>query len=308
MLLNNGFTAAGQIHLDDSQIGTINLTGAKLNNSGGAALVARAMNVRFLLLGDGFSSHGSIVLTGTRAEVEIDLASADLENCPSIDLSYTHARVLDLRLAQPPEEIDLRHATVGVFADDPISWCSQMRLQNFRYDSFASGTEISSKRRIQWLRRNPEGYLPQPYEQLAAVYRQAGQDDDARRTLVAKLRHQRTTIGWARKAWNWLLFLIVGYGYRTWQAGLWILALLIIGGQILSSRFPAEVVATKQPSPPFYPYAYAADLLIPVLNMGQRSSWQLHGIAAYCSWALIVAGWVLTTAVVAGLARILRRD
>jgi hypothetical protein len=40
---------------------------------------------------------------------------------------------------------------------------------------------IDVHRRLAWLRRDPDGYLPQPYEQLAAVYRRTGHDWEARR-------------------------------------------------------------------------------------------------------------------------------
>jgi hypothetical protein len=50
------------------------------------------------------------------------------------------------------------------------------------------------------------------------------------------------------------------------------------------------------------------DVLVPIVDFGQRKAWIAHGSAQYWSWILIIAGWFLTTAVVAGLTGILKRD
>jgi hypothetical protein len=71
------------------------------------------------------------------------------------------------------------------------------------------------------------------------------------------------------------------------------------------------MIAVKTHRPPFHAAAYALDLLLPVVGLGEKSVWQPRGSAAlywYWSWALTVAGWVLTSAVVAGLTGILKRD
>ena len=70
--------------------------------------------------------------------------------------------------------------------------------------------------------RNPRGYSPQPYEQLAAVYRRAGRDQDARTVAIAKQRARRRTLSLPGRLWSLLLDGLVGYGYRTWVAGLWL--------------------------------------------------------------------------------------
>lgn len=68
------------------------------------------------------------------------------------------------------------------------------------------------------------------------------------------------------------------------------------------------MIATRQPAPAFHPPAYTLDVLLPILNLGQQDAWQPQGAALGWSWVLIGAGWVLTTAVVAGLTSILKRD
>jgi hypothetical protein len=53
---------------------------------------------------------------------------------------------------------------------------------------------------------------------------------------------------------------------------------------------------------------YALDVLLPNISLGQESAWIPHGWAARWTYGFILAGWVLTTAVVAGLTGVLKRD
>lgn len=46
--------------------------------------------------------------------------------------------------------------------------------------------------RLDWLRRDNDRYLPQPYEQLAETYRKLGHDAERRHVLLAKHRHRRS--------------------------------------------------------------------------------------------------------------------
>ncbi|MFL5659575.1 MAG: hypothetical protein ACJ8CB_36010 [Ktedonobacteraceae bacterium] len=62
--------------------------------------------------------------------------------------------------------------------------------------------------------------------------------------------------------------------------------------------------------PAFQPflYTYTLDLLLPVAGLHQRDAWVAHGLAQWCSVFSIVMGWVLATAVVLSLTRLLKRD
>jgi hypothetical protein len=43
------------------------------------------------------------------------------------------------------------------------------------------------------------------------------------------------------------------------------------------------------------------DALVPVLNLGQETAWNAHGAAQLTSALLTVVGWLLTTALLAGI-------
>ncbi len=70
--------------------------------------------------------------------------------------------------------LDLRHATVGPFSDDRISWPQQgnLYLDGFVYSRIGGGPN-DARSRLSWLdRQRPNDnrwvdFTPQPYEQLA---------------------------------------------------------------------------------------------------------------------------------------------
>jgi len=61
-------------------------------------------------------------------------------------------------------------------------------------------------------------------------------------------------------------------------------------------------------APAFHSLAYTLDTLVPVISLGEKAAWTPLGWALYLSWGLIAAGWMLTTAAVAGLAGIFSRN
>ncbi len=158
--------------------------------------------------------------------------------------------------------------------------------------------------RLDWISRNAHRYLPQPYEQLAAYYRLAGHDDDVRRVLLTKQRHRRSTLGTAGRSLGRLLDWTVGYGYRPWLAAIWLAMLLAIGTIVYAIEPPHALHST--PVPPFNSFVYTFDLLIPIAAFGMRGAYASTGATQWLAYALIAAGWILATAVIAGVTRVLR--
>jgi hypothetical protein len=157
---------------------------------------------------------------------------------------------------------------------------------------------------------NEAGFSPQPYEQLATVYRRTGRDDAARKVLIAKQRRRRGQLNRPGRLWNILLYWTVGYGYRTWQAGLWLLLLLTVGTAIFTVSYPSDFRATtaEKVQPAFQPFLYAVDVLLPVLNLHQRDAWTATGPMEWLVAAFTVLGWILGTAAVLSLTGILKRS
>ncbi|MFI0727739.1 hypothetical protein ACH4S9_01760 [Streptomyces sp. NPDC021225] len=99
----------------------------------------------------------------------------------------------------------------------------------------------------------------------------------------------------------------VGYGYRPWLAGVWILALTSLGAVSFDAHSPVPVKQGE--GAPFQPLVYTLDLLIPIGGLGQRTAWYwTDDSVQWLAYLLIAFGWVLTTAVIAGVTRTLQKN
>jgi hypothetical protein len=200
--------------------------------------------------------------------------------------------------------------------DDPASWPRQARLDGFVYDAlYHEDRRVSARQRLGWLASDPRGYSPQPYEQLAAVYRRSGRDQDARMVAIAKQRARRRTFALPKqlpgRLWSWLLDVLVGYGYRTWLAWVWLVGFWLVGWVVFARAYAnQDLILAKagEPHPSFQPAVYALDTLLPVVDLHQQDIWIPHGLAQWWAWASILAGWILSTAVVVALTGLLKRD
>ena len=126
--------------------------------------------------------------------------------------------------------------------------------------------------------------------------------------ILPKELSRRTELTWPGKVWNSLLYVTVGYGYRNWLAAVWLGALLVLGSLVFASAYPAHMHSAAPVVPSFQPIIYALDVMLPIVNLGQQQAWIPQGPALACSWLLTGTGWILTTAVVAGLTNALKRD
>jgi hypothetical protein len=316
MLCRGKFTADGEVRLIGARIGgQLNFDGATLSNPNGQALTADGLTVDRAMFGrNGFHADGEVRLIGAHIDGELNFDGATLTNRDGLALALQQARAvrLILRLKAPPEgQISLIDAHVGVLVDNQASWPNRLHLDGFIYDALNETPLITAEARLDWLTRGQQPYTPQPYEQLAAVYRRAGRDQDARTVAIAKQRRRRASLNLPSKAWNSLLRWTVGYGYRPWQAGLWLLALWLVG-TLIFDRTHANGLVTPAKKPEelqhFNPLVYALDVLLPIVNLGQEGGWVPHRFAAVTFWLLALAGWVLTTAVVAALTGLIKRD
>jgi hypothetical protein len=203
----------------------------------------------------------------------------------------------------------LTNAEIGRVADSENTWPAELGLRGFVYGSLTAEPEVGVSDRLRWLERNrPRRYAPQVYDQLAAAYRADGRDEDALRVLVAKQRRRRSTLNPGGRLWNSLLRWTVGYGYRPYYALYWLVALWVVGWIVFSVAHPGDMTPTGAGGPQFYAVAYSLDTLLPIVDLGQQSHWTPDGAALIVSWVLIGLGWVLTTAVVAALTGLIKRE
>lgn len=304
-MLCEGLTAHGQVRLMSARIGGIlNFIGATLDNSGRRSLYGdRLITGQGMFCRNGFSACGEVRLRGARIGGQLSFTGATLSNPDGLAIDLKGVNVtgsLLLPETKPSGAIDLTQAKTASLHDHQDGWPDVLHLGGFAYDSLAND-KISCAARLGWAERHPSGFTPQVYEQLADCYRRAGDDASARKVLVAKQRHRRRK--YSPLSWLWLL--TVGYGYRTWQALSWLTGLAIAGTIVYGH---AHMTALTAHPPAFQPFIYTLDVLVPVVGLGQKAAWQPNGgPLVWFNFALTVAGWVLATAVVAGLSGVLKR-
>lgn len=305
MLMLTGLRARGEVTLRIGQVGQrLMLTDAHLENPAGVALALSGTEVVSDVFGRRARITGEFRLVGTRIHSHLDLDQAELGNPggPALSGLALQAGEVSMRTAEPIEGlVDLRHARIGVLRDDPDRWPDRLSLDGLTYAALEPGLPAAD--RLDWLRRNGPG--PQPYEQLAGHYNGLGQLGEARRVLYARERIQRRGRAPLARAWSVLMDVTVAYGYEPWRALGW-LALLLTAGSILFAVHPPPPLSAGL-APHFNPVIYTLDLLLPVVDLGQKHAFNPAGAEQWIAYLLTAAGWVLATTIAAGAARVLSR-
>ncbi|KUJ65321.1 oxidoreductase [Streptomyces albus subsp. albus] len=293
--------------------GGLFLQSAEVGATGDVSLLLDNTTVSTVRCTEGFTARGTVRLRRAQIADLVSFEGAVLEGAETaLVCTGMRAEDLDTTLAsRPAGVVDLRSAQVAWYRDSERTWPEVLQLEGFVYGAARlenpdSAFRDDAARRLRWIARTPR-YHPQPYEQLASNYRRIGHDEEARRVLLAKQRHRRRTLHPAGRAWGCLLDGTVGYGYRPWLAGVWLLALTLLGTVVFGTGHPTRTKPGE--GAPFNAFVYTLDLLIPIGGLGQRDSWHWGGGAAQTlSYVLIGLGWMLTTALVAGVTRTLNRN
>ncbi|UBU17573.1 hypothetical protein [Nonomuraea gerenzanensis] len=308
LLARDGMSAEGEISLTDASVtGPAHFKGATLANPGGSALSANGLTVgKVLNLCEGFSAQGRIRLTYAQVGSRLCLDDATLETPggKALTCRRLEVRELAMRTAKPVRgAVDLRHARIGVLQDDAAVWPDELCMDGLSYEVLEP--MLPAAERLAWLRRDPEGYLPNAYEQLAAMYRRLGSEADARDTLLAGQQQRRDTLPGYARFWGHLQDATVGYGFRPLRAAAWLVALLAVGTVVFGLAEPPPL--KRGEAPVFNSFMYSLDLLLPIIDFGQEKAFNPGGGTQWLAYGLIAAGWVLATTIAAGLTRTLRR-
>jgi hypothetical protein len=211
--------------------------------------------------------------------------------------------------AAPQGVVRLEQARVGTFRDSENLWADaavgDVLLDGFAYESLNDTHVIDVRTRLNWIERVADGYAPGSYDHLAAAYRRAGREEMAERVLIARQHRRYAAAGRTARIWGALQRVTVGYGYRPWLAACWLVGLWLLGGTWFAFHEPAPIDAGQNPA--WNPWIYAADTLLPIVNLGQDGYWRMAGASQWIAGALVAAGWILATTAAAGAARILKR-
>lgn len=297
----------GEVRVRTGRIGgRIQLWQAVIDNGTASALRLSRTDIAADVFCNGMRVTGKVRLAGARIGGQLSMRRVRLENPGGIALDAAGLQAAEVYLlpAQPVRgTVCLSNAQIGVLADDPACWPEQLELDGLRYDSL--DPPLPARQRLSWLSRDTRGHQPQLFEQLAALYIRVGQPGEARRVLHARERHQRPARNWPGRAWGLIQDITVGYGYQPWRAAAWFALLLASGSAIYAAAPPSPLNPASAPH--FSPVAYTLDLLLPVVDLGQKHAFNPAGIEQWFSYLLVAAGWILATTIAAGIARVLSR-
>jgi hypothetical protein len=299
--------ARGELSLRSVRIGrAVLMIGAELKNEGDIACRLSGAEIAGDMIALRTSVVGGIRMTGGKIAGRLNLEQVRIVNDagPAISARALQAGQLSLAPAEPIKGmVDLSHARIEVYRDDPGSWPAELSIDGMTYQALEP--RLPARDRLRWLARDPGGPQSQPYEHLAAHYVQIGQPEQARTVWYVREREQRREAAPLAKLWGVVQDVMLGYGYRPWRALAWLALLLIIGSVTFAAHHPP--VAQAGTAPHFNPVIYTLDLLLPLVDLGQKHAFNPNGAAQWLSYALIASGWVLVTTVAAAAARVLRR-
>jgi hypothetical protein len=341
VFLNEGFSAKGTVRLLGAQVGgVLSCRGGIFKNRGGDALSADGAKITGgVLLDQGFSAKGAVRLLETQVGGQLSCRGGTFKNRRGHALSAEGMTVMRVFIWQPKERAEgvtnFQDAHVGHYIDAKSTWPTgrDLMLNGFAYDAINSQPEDATPaERIAWIGKN-DRYSPQPYQQLAAIYRRHGHDEAARQIAIARQRARRKegALPWWSKAWSRLLGATVGYGYRPWLAAFWVVGLWVAGVALFTwgpthsdimlglktgctPKGPCKVPTSAVREPRFNLPTYILDSLLPIVNLRQRDFW-IPNASHPWGWLYLdfvlfaaVAGWALATAVVAALTGLIRKD
>jgi hypothetical protein len=176
------FTARGEIRLPGAHVGgELSFDGAALtSDAGGRALNANRLQVEtgMFCRAKGrhpFTATGEIHLVNAHIGMQLSFDGAALRKSPTaVNLQQAQVESLWLTFAERPDGVvDLRRVQTGSIDDRAYgarrTWPTT-RLDGCSYLRLEASPPVDFETRLRWIRNDPDGYSPQPYEQLRDVF------------------------------------------------------------------------------------------------------------------------------------------
>ncbi|WP_267213366.1 hypothetical protein [Chelatococcus asaccharovorans] len=248
-VLLRGATIRGGVNLSSALLSAdFDCAGASIASAEGSAIDASAIETNGSVVLRSARIEGEVRLTASAIDGDVDCSGASLRNPDGMALELSRATVKGAFFLRREAGIfgvlALTGASIGTIHDDVQSWPDQgnLLLNRCRYGAFIDGP-VDAKSRLDWLARQAperwgEDFWPQPYEQLASVFREMGHGEDARAVLVVKERLQRR----ARRqrahnpalrallgATDGILGITLAYGRQPLLAFVWLLLFWALG-------------------------------------------------------------------------------
>ena len=334
--LDRGFRAIGEVRFARATIGRqLVCTDGVFDNQHGSALDLTGLITPGDVLANGdFRATGEVRMRNADITRDLDFSHAQLRGGRGLDArGFRVGGRLIWNLDQPSEGlINLSSGQVSLLDDTIRSWPKKKYvLAGLNYRPAIDGNnEITVDQRLDWL-RDTKDYTATAYQQLAETYRLIGEEKTAEKISIESMRDLRRRGDLRRRSrwWNKFLDWTVGYGYRLHRPFLALLVLGLLGallyylgeraGLIFATQIKSDTPKSASAGcsagyPCFNPLVYSFQLLIPGLDLREATYWwpdlSKHPwglpLTIY-TWVMIVLGWVLATAVVAGITQLFRR-
>jgi hypothetical protein len=349
-------TITGDLLLTGGDFGPVSLfraeIGGSLDCSGGRFVggadplsIVEAMIRGDASFNNGFTTDGVVDLTLAQIGRGLSFKEAHFIGTGVNGLNADRATIdgtfyWDGIVGTPGTELNLTDARAGALWDDAASWptTGNLFIDDFVYGDISGGPSDASSR-LRWIARQPSGYRPQPYGQLAKVMRERGADIGAVEVMMAKedARRNQGGLGWAARLWSWVLDVTIGYGYRPIRALWWIFFFVALGSVLFEIGYRERAITPTEPVaydafvqngepprhyPPFNAIVYSLENFLPVVDLNQGTYWRpnpRHGtggrlralsgtILRWYLWVHILAGWIITPLLAAGLSGLVRPD
>ena len=214
-----GASSFEEVNLTDANVGgQVDLTGAQ---------------IRGRLTLDSAKIGGHLFMRCCDLNNHVDLSSAKVNN------------IIDFRFTSVRGAMDLSGLKVYSFKDYCFDWPQDLKLDGFEYNHLDQDV---ARRPVQWFRKWLEGrniYTPQPYQQMAGALKNAGYRDKADEVIYAGRCREWKQVGWRRRLWLFLLWVFIGFGYKTHRALIWIFGLATTGTFILEETDVSNLGSNK---------------------------------------------------------------
>lgn len=277
VFLDQGFLARGEVRLQGASIGgALRCTNGFFRNPDGTALLADSAKIEGdILLNPWFLAQEATSLPEEPTKEKATKNSGNRKNKNKKALSakgiHIAGRFVFKNIPEPVDGINLSEAEVGVLVDDEKSWGNELVLDGFVYHSLGDEAPCDASTRIAWLKKqqtdhcnNPNGFKPQPWQQLIATLRAMGHKTAANQIAIEREKHLRKIgkVGETPPEWgawkttlyrvvslplHWLFGTLMAYGYRPIKLAAWMILVWLVSGGLFWCAALSGVFAPSNP-------------------------------------------------------------
>ena len=332
--INGSVYLSGKFHADAQ----VDLSGATIGGSldcTNGQFAKGGINSEYALNAESATINGSVSLTeGFEANGPVRFSGANVE----------HAFLLRNIKYYESASFDLRFMKASTLLNEQKSWPREGRLflDGLVYEEHDDQASPLAKIQVKWLQRQSQiEFIAQPYEQLAAVLRRMGREEEAVNVLIAKNddhgRHPEGPLEWL---WYSLFGKLIGYGYRPSNALTLSLLVVSLGTVIFAAGYQRSLVTPRDDRayvivdggghqlsenyPRFNAFIYSLETFVPLVKLEVEQYWipnanrgaeirvrefmlpKSGAVLRWYLWFHIIAGWILTTLWVGGLTGLLK--